>query len=322
MKPPQIKLVKNATPFHRLDQLSEELKAEIWIKRDDLTGFSEGGNKVRKAQHLLTDALYQGADTIITAGAVQSNHSRVIATAASAVGFDCHLVLSGAEPERSIGNLLLDRLAGATLHFVSSGLVRAARMGEVAAELRSRGKKPYIVPIGGSNVIGARGYVEAFREIDSQLGPLPSAPSRLYFATSSGGTYGGLLAGRAACGSSVKLEAVRVDDDLYPEDNVLTVANALAEEMSLEQRFTDSDAPFNNGHVGEGYGVPSPEGIEALKLLWRLEGILLDPVYTAKAMAALISDVRAGKLQGESAIFLHTGGQPSVYAAPTAWFEL
>lgn len=319
---PRLRFAVLPTPLHRLDALSQALGADIWIKRDDLTGFGCGGNKVRKAEFLLADAMEQGADAVVTAGAAQSNHARVIAAAAARYGLECHLVLSGQPPAMPTGNLLLNCLSRANLHFVPTGPERGPAMEALMSRLRDEGKRPYLIPIGGSNAVGARGYVDAFREIHDQLRPLPSVPTTVYFASSSGGTYGGLLAGRAACGSSLNLVAVRVDDDLQPEDAPLSLANSLAEQLSIDARFTASDLHFDDKHVGEGYGIPTTEGIEALKLLWRTEGILLDPVYTAKATAALISDARIGRLADRRAIFLHTGGAPSIFAAPTNWFDL
>jgi L-cysteate sulfo-lyase len=315
MYAPRIRLATLPTPLYRLEKLSELLGEEIWIKRDDLTGFAEGGNKVRKAEYLLADALDTRSDVVITAGAAQSNHARVIAAAASRAGLECRLVLSGPDSEASSGNLLLDRLSGAKLHFVENGAERAPEMERIADSLRAEGRTPYVIPIGGSNVTGAMGYVEGFRELDAQIRGLPPMSTSIWFATSSGGTFGGLLAGRAEAASETGLVGVRVDLDPEGDRDTLAVANGLAERLDIAWRFSPQHLVARAQHVGDGYGIPTEEGVKAMRALWRTEGVLLDPVYTAKAMAGLIAAARAGELAGRRTIFLHTGGGPSVYAA-------
>lgn len=302
------------TPLHPMERLSDSLDTETWIKRDDLTGFAMGGNKVRKAEFLLADAQAQGADVVLTAGAVQSNHARVIATAARRQGMACHLFLSGREPNPPTGNLLLDRLAEAQIHVVASSVERPAAMEAEAERLRAEGHRPYVIPIGGSNAIGAQGYAAGFAELETQLRALPPKPTHLLFASSSGGTYAGLLVGKALTNSEVLLLGIRVDRDPEPEEAVCEVANALAARLGLSRRFAPAEAALNAEFVGEDYGVPTAAGLDALRQLWQQEGILLDPVYTAKAMAGLIALAQRGTFRGGRVIFLHTGGAPGVFS--------
>lgn len=310
----RLSLATLPTPLHRLERLSEALRAEVWIKRDDLTGFAMGGNKVRKAEYLLADALAQGADIVLTAGAVQSNHARVIAAAARCLGLECHLFLSGEEPAQPTGNLLLDRLADAQVHFVPTSHERAAAMETFAAQARAASRKPYLIPLGGSNAVGAQGYAAGFQELEAQLRDLPPKPTHLIFATSSGGTYAGLLVGKYLTGSTVELLGIRVDDDPDPEVVICAVASELTAMHQKEIRFPVDQVPMNADYVGAGYGVPTEAGTAAMRQLWQTEGILLDPVYTGKAMAGLIGLARQGAfITGARVIFLHTGGAPGVF---------
>lgn len=301
------------TPLHPLENLSRSLNADIWIKRDDLTGFAMGGNKVRKAEFLLADALRQGTDVILTAGAMQSNHARVIAAAACRFELECHLFLSGRKPERATGNLLLDELAEAQIHAVASSAERNAAMEACAEALRAEGRKPYVIPIGGSNAVGAQGYALAFEEIETQLRALPEKPTWLVFATSSGGTYAGLLAGQARTGSSVRLLGIRVDRDPEPERVICDVANALLAQGGISGSLRPSDVLLDADYAGEDYGLPTEEGMAAFRRLWQTEGVLLDPVYTGKAMAGLIARAQRGDFMGARVVFLHTSGAPAVF---------
>lgn len=311
-----IRFAQLPTPLHRLERLSESCGADIWIKRDDLTGFAMGGNKVRKAEFLIGEAKRQGANVVLTAGAVQSNHARVIAACAGAAGLPCELVLSGDLPEPPTGNVLLDRLAGARINTVTSSTERAAAIAERVERLRPEGFHPYIIPIGGSNATGAMGYALAFQELAAQLAALPLKSTTLLFASSSGGTYAGLLAGKALTGSDVDLLGIRVDLDPDPENAIVAVASELAERLGLQSRpFRPAEVPLNAEFVGPGYGEPTMETLLAIKLAWKYEGVLLDPVYTGKAMAGLLALAGRGELEGRRAVFLHTGGEPGVFGA-------
>jgi D-cysteine desulfhydrase len=301
------------TPLHRLDVLSRKLGAEVWIKRDDLTGFAMGGNKARKAEFLLADALRKGCDVVLTAGPIQSNHARVIAAAARRFSMGCHLFLAGEDSKPHTGNMLLNALANAQIHHVASN-ERQPAMEAFAGQLRDEGKRPYVIPVGGSNEVGALGYVLGFQEFENQSRSLETGPTTLIFASSSGGTHAGILAGHALTNSHVKLLGMRVDRDPNPERLICSVANALSKGLGLTKQFHESDVVLNSDYVGEGYGVPSEGGVAALKELWGSEGILLDPVYTAKAMAGLMDLARRGEWGGERVVFLHSGGTPSVFS--------
>ena len=302
------------TPLHRLDVLSRKLGTEVWIKRDDLTGFAMGGNKARKAEFLLADALRKGCDVILTAGPIQSNHARVIAAAARRFDLGCHLFLAGQESSPHTGNMLLNDLANAQIHHVHSD-ERQSAMDEFAEQLRGQGKKPYVIPVGGSNEIGALGYVLGFQEFENQLRSLAAAPTTLIFASSSGGTHAGIMVGHALTKSSVTLLGMRVDRDPNPERKICSVANDMSKQLGLTNQFQETDVLLNSDYVGEDYGVPSQAGVAALKELWGSEGILLDPVYTAKAMAGLIDLSRKRKWAKERVVFLHSGGTPSVFSS-------
>ena len=293
----------------------------MWIKRDDLTGFAMGGNKARKAEFLLADALRTGCDVILTTGPVQSNHARVIAAGARRLSMDCHLFLVGQQADSPTGNILLDDLANAQIHYTHRE-GREQAMDEFAKEVRENGKKPYVIPMGGSNDVGALGYVLGFQELDNQLQTLPEQPTALIFASSSGGTHAGILAGQALTKSSLNPLGIRVDRDPNPEAHICSVANALSKRLGLTKQFRDDDVLLNPDYVGEDYGVPSPEGLNALKELWGLEGVLLDPVYTAKAMAGLIDLARKRKLAKQRVVFLHSGGTPSVFTLDPRFLAL
>jgi D-cysteine desulfhydrase len=297
--------------------LSRRLGADIWIKRDDLNGFAMGGNKARKAEFLLADALQKKCDVVLTAGAMQSNHVRVIAAASKRFSLECHLFLSGSKPDQPTANLLLDLLADAQIHTVPSE-ERPSAMEVFAEQLQKKGRRPYIIPIGGSNEIGGQGYVLGIEELERQLQALPSKPTTLVFASASGGTHAGILAGLALIQSKVKHLGILVDRDPNLGESVCTVANALAKRLGLVKEFQRRDVSLNSDYLGEDYGIPSKEGMQALKELWQREGILLEPVYTAKAMAGLIGLVQKGEWSGERVVFLHSGGIPSVFSFPPA----
>lgn len=272
-----------------------------------------GGNKARKAEFLLADTLQKGCDVILTAGAMQSNHARIIATASRKLSLECHLYLAGQKPDPPTANVLLDLLAEAHIHIVASQEERMPAMEAFAKELREGGRTPYVIPVGGSNEVGAQGYVSGYAELETQLRDLPSKPTVLVFCSSSGGTHAGILVGKALSRSQVKILGIRNDDDPSLEESICSVANALSKRLGLEREFHREEVDLNSDYVGKGYAVPSKEGGEALRELWQLEGILLDPVYTAKAMAALIDLAGKGEWTKERIVFIHTGGTPSVF---------
>jgi L-cysteate sulfo-lyase len=310
----RLRLCTLPSPLHKLELLSRKLATEVWVKRDDLTGFAMGGNKARKAEFLLADALRKDCDVILTAGSIQSNHARVIAAAARRFSVDCHLFLTGEQSTARTGNMLLNVFSKAQIHCFPSQQETESGMKAFAEELGDKGNRPYVIPVGGSNEIGALGYVLGFQELESQLLSLTSKPTTLIFASSSGGTHAGILAGRALTKSQVKLLGIRVDRDPNLEKLICSIGNALSKRLGLTNQFQPRDVTLNSDYVGENYGVPSEAGVTALKELWGLEGILLDPVYTAKAMAGLIDLACKQTWADERVVFLHSGGMPSVFA--------
>lgn len=309
----RISLCTLPTPLHKLEELSHRIERDVWVKRDDLTGFAMGGNKARKAEFLMADVLRNRSDVVLTAGAMQSNHARTIAAAARKISRECHLFLEGEKPNPPTGNVLLDLLADAQIHEVQTRERRQPAMEAFAEELRKKGRNPYLIPIGGSNEVGAQGYVDGFTELEKQLRDLPPKPTTLVFCSSSGGTHAGIMVGKALTDSKVEPLGIRNDNDPEFEEFICGVANALSKKIGLGRRFQRDEVHLNSDYVGDGYGVPSKESELALKELWQCEGILLDPVYTAKAMAGLIDLARHGQWVDQRIVFLHTGGIPSVF---------
>lgn len=314
---PRFRLAALPTPLQFAERLTAELGGpKIYLKRDDLTGLAMGGNKTRKLEYLVADALAKGATHLITVGAAQSNHARQTAAAARMAGLECHLVLNAATEEPDVqGNLLLDKLLGADVHIVTDGSQRQAKVDEVAADLADNGGVPYPIPVGGSNGIGSLGYVAAMLELAEQLWSNDLAPKAMYFAAGSGGTQGGIVVGAHQHGLDFALNAVLVEgksaDGIARAEEVAGwAASELGVAAPPHELFVADD-----GHVGEGYGIPTEEGIEAISLLARTEAVLLDPVYTSKAFAGMVADIRAGMYSpDDSVIFLHTGGSPALFA--------
>jgi D-cysteine desulfhydrase family pyridoxal phosphate-dependent enzyme len=312
---PRLALGSFPTPLHPMPRLSEELGTDCWIKRDDLTGFAMGGNKVRETEFILADAIQQGSDVMLTAGTYQSNHARMISAAAKRSGLECHLFLSGEVSVPPTGNLLLDHLADAEIHAVRTLAERTPAMQAFAKRLREEGRKPYVVPIGGADEIGAHGYLIGFEELNAQIQALPAKPMRIVFASSSGATYAGLIVGVSQAGSQIELLGIRTD--LNPDDSeekICAIANSLAKRIHYSHTFRLEDVHLNSDYVGGGFSVPTQDGVKAIKKLWALEGILLEPVYTAKAMAAVIDLTGKGMWKNERIIFIHTGGIPATFS--------
>ena len=311
----RVQLAHLPTPIEPLPRLSQLLHGpELYIKRDDLTGLGIGGNKTRKREFLVGDALYQGADTLISAGAVQSNHCRQVAAAAARLGLGCVLVLTGAEPEFKQGNLLLDILSGAETCFVANRHDRETTLETTFNQLKHAGKKPYLIPYGGSNAIGALGYADAMRELKSQR----FDPDWIIFASSSGGTHAGLVLGAHETDSKAHILGIRID--LEPAEFAPVIAKLVNEAAQLEGLDWQTDANairLNGDYCGAGYGVLQPLDIEGVKLFARYEGITLDPVYTGRAAGGLIDLCRKGFFKPtERVLFWHTGGAPALFAEP------
>jgi D-cysteine desulfhydrase family pyridoxal phosphate-dependent enzyme len=311
------------TPLQRARNLEAALgpnSPRLFFKRDDLTGLAFGGNKARKLEYLVADALAAGATTLVTEGAAQSNHARMTAAAAAIAGLECVLVLDARHGADVVGNLLLDRLLQADVRIVSGKGDRIQEMAKVGDELRVAGKRPYLIPTGGSVPLGAASYVAAVGELTAQLMAISEAPTRLYVATGSQGTQAGLVVGARAfsapfaiCGIAVERPVEKLIDDC------VTLANQTAELIDLPATFSRDDVSIDGSYVGKAYGEMTPEGLEAIRLVARTEAVFLDPVYSGKAMAALIDEVKSGsRTKDESVIFLHTGGGPSLFPFGTA----
>lgn len=314
---PRLHLAHLPTPIEPLARLTRHLGGPtILVKRDDLTGLATGGNKARKLEFLMADALQHEADMVITSGAGQSNHARQTAAAAARLGLGCTLVLSGRGPtDAPAGNLLLDRLLGARVRWADRRDPYEV-MQEVAEEERSAGRQPYLIPYGGSNAIGAVGYVAAMQEAAAQLQAENTRVDHIVFATSSGGTQAGLLVGAEVVGFGGRLLGISVGPPAPTlAANVASVATLTASLLGRPSRPQPEDALIDDGYVGGGYGVVGDAEREAIALLARLEGLILDPVYTGKAMAGLIDLVGRGELgTGETVLFWHTGGTAALFA--------
>ncbi len=307
------------TPLEFMPRLSEHLGgAQIYVKRDDQTGLALGGNKTRKLEFLLADALAQGADMVITAGAMQSNHCRQTAAAAARVGLGCALVLGGAPPEIASGNLLLDQLLGAEI-FWSGVYRRGERLQEVADRLRAAGRRPYLIPYGGSNAIGAASFAYAFQELCDQLDPAGLTASRVVLASSSGGTQAGLQVGARATGFEGQVVGIRIDKgeagDAPYREQMAGLADAAANYLDLALAFDPREFVLREEFMGGGYGIVGPLEREAIRLAGRLEGLLLDPVYTGRAFGGLLALLQSGEIgRDETVVFWHTGGTPALFA--------
>ena len=327
---PRFRLAALPTPLHELPNLREELGGvgrcpRILIKRDDLTGLAFGGNKARKLEFLVGDALRQKSTVLVTSGAVQSNHARMTAAAACAAKMKSALVLtSDGETHRVQGNLLLDQLLGAEIHLIrpnadprlATGDEEAARIAEVMDSLKARGERPYLIPVGGSSSTGALGYITGTLELMTQLFEIGESPSRLYYANGSRGTQAGLALGAKMYSAPYRLEGIAVSGG-EPEktQRAMRIATEAAEKLGAADRINEDDLPNDESYIGTGYAIATPGCLEAIHMLARLEGIFLDPVYSAKAMAAMIDHIRRGEIDpGESVVFLHTGGTPALFA--------
>jgi L-cysteate sulfo-lyase len=303
------------TPLEPLSRLTAQLGGpELWIKRDDQTGLATGGNKARKLEFLVADALAHGADTLITAGAAQSNHARQTAAAAAKCGLACTLALRGEEPPLMQGNLLLDRLLGAEVVWAADRPLEDA-MARVAKELRAMGRCPYVVPYGGSNPIGASGYAAAMEEFLAQCTERELHFDHIVLASSSGGTQAGLMVGARALAYGGRVLGISVDQEAGTlRHRLADLATATADHLGLALAFTPEDFDVDDGYLGGGYGVVGELERAAIRTLARTEGVLLDPVYTGRAFGGLLDLARRGEFgQHERVLFWHTGGTAGVF---------
>ncbi len=324
---PRIHLAHLPTPLEPLKRLSKELGGpEIWIKRDDCTGLSTGGNKTRKLEFLMAEALSQGADMVMTQGATQSNHARQTAAFAAKLGIDCHILLEDRTGSKDAnynnnGNVFLDHLHGATAEKRAGGLDMNAEMEAVADQYRAKGRKVYAIPGGGSNPTGALGYANCAIEIVNQANECDLVIDSIVHATGSAGTQAGLIVGLKAIHANIPLLGIGVRAPrLKQEENVYNLAVATAEKLGCPGVVERNDVVANTDYVGEGYGIATPAGIEAIEMFARLEGILLDPVYSGKGAAGLIDLVRRGHFKkGQRVVFVHTGGSAALFGYTSAF---
>jgi L-cysteate sulfo-lyase len=317
---PRVRLAHLPTPLERLPRLSDKLGVEVWIKRDDCTGFAGGGNKTRKLEFLLGRALELGADTLITQGAVQSNHVRQTAAAAAAHGLPFEVILEERTPSETAeykrnGNVLLNRLFGAGMRTVPGGTDVKAELQSIADRVSAEGGRPFIVPGGGSSPVGALGYVDCARELSEQAEELGLRIDRIITPTGSGGTQAGLVAGLAVLGIDIPVLGIGVRFPRQKQEaRILELARATAALLGHPDAVTEAMVVADCDFVGDGYGLIDEAVIEALKMAARSDGIVLDPVYTGKAMKGLIALARAGRLEDETVVFLHTGGSEGLFA--------
>ena len=324
---PRVKLAHLPTPIEKMERLTTALGGpQLWVKRDDCTGLGLGGNKVRKLEFLMADALMQRADTVVTGGVVQSNHIRQTAAAAAKLGLECHLaVMTGrvaaVDPDYGeTGNILLDRLFGAHCVLVDWKANRNAVIAELIDGLKSRGKRPYMVAYGGSSALGTCGFVAAAIELKQQMAEKDIAITHVVHASGSAGTQAGLAVGLASVAPAVEL--IGLDIDAEPE-RVRADADRLARQAA-EMLGVAAPGPVTvlPGYAGPGYGVPTERMVEAVRLGARLEGLVLDPVYSGKGFAGLIDLVRKGRFKpDDNVLFWHTGGAPSLFAYRSAFAD-
>ncbi|MGE0716507.1 MAG: D-cysteine desulfhydrase [Alphaproteobacteria bacterium] len=323
---PRLRFAHLPTPLERLDRLTAALGGPtIWIKRDDCTGLGLGGNKTRKLEFLCAAAQAEGADTLVTVGAVQSNHARQTAAAAARLGLACELVLENRIADadanyRTSGNVLLDRMFGARLHEFPPGADMARALADTAEAVRAAGRRPYVIPGGGSNPTGALGYVACALELLAQATDMGLRIGHVVHATGSAGTQAGLVAGLEGLRTGIPVLGITVRQ---PRERQETAVHALAEQtadlLGVAGAVARSAVVANSDYVGAGYGVPTPGMLAALRMLAREEGILLDPVYAGKAMDGLIDLVRKGHFaRGDNVVFIHTGGQAGLFAYQAA----
>ena len=313
---PRIRLGHMNTPLELLPRLTEALDGpEIWIKRDDCTGLSTGGNKTRKLEFLMADAISNDADVVLTQGATQSNHARQTAAAAAKLGLKCHILLEDRTgmndlSYRENGNVLLNNLHGASMEHRGPGLDMNSEMEAVAEKFRKDGSTAYTIPGGGSNPVGALGYANCAQELILQSTEMGHAFDHIIHATGSAGTQAGLIVGLKALNAQIPLLGIGVRAPKNKqEENVYKLAVETAKKLGCEGIVSPKDVVANCDYVGPGYGLPAKSTLEAIDIFARLEGILLDPVYSGKGAAGLIDLVRRKYFKrGERVIFIHTGG--------------
>ena len=312
---PRVKLGLLPTPLQKLERVSREFGKNIYMKRDDMTGVSLGGNKVRKLEYLLADALEKGADTVMTTGQAQSNHAMLTAACANKLGMKAILMLKKRGVTDPLGNQILNQLLGAQVEFYDTDKYADIyeEMARRKNELEAQGHKGYDIPCGGSNALGALGYVDCFRETLEQCRDLGFTPDRMVGVVGSGGTYSGLCAGADLFAPQVKVTGMAVDDDPF-EEICTQLKLEIGALLQTDQALTGENIEIYY-NCGAGYSIPGPEDGEAVRYLARKEGIILDPVYTGKAFSLFLRMLREGAFdQDENIVFLHSGGAGGVFA--------
>jgi L-cysteate sulfo-lyase len=318
---PRMELAITPTPLQETPRLAAALGLDrLLVKRDDNTGLALGGNKARKLEYLVAAATRAGTDILLTVGAPQSNHCRCTAAAARVAGMDAHFVFNGPPVDEVQGNLLLDRLLGATWSF-SSDRPASERMAELAEELRAAGRRPYVIPGGGSNGLGALGYVRCALELADQLAAHGGRPRYLVCAGGSCGTLSGLTLGLALVGSDAQVVGVSISNSV--PDRVARTREIMAESCEhLDMALPNAAPVIWGGYVGSGYGMPTELSTRALETAARTEGMILDPVYTAKALGGLIGEIEDGRVKRDDlVVFVHTGGTPALFADPALYWR-
>ena len=320
---PRANLCHKPTPLERMPRLSEHLGGpNLWVKRDDCTGLATGGNKTRKLDFLIGEALSKGVDTVVTQGAIQSNHVRQTVAAACKCGLKPHVLLEHRVPEQhcdehyqNSGNVLLDQLFGATIEYRPAELDMNAQAQAVTEKLNQNGNKAYFIPGGGSNETGALGYAECAQEIVEQSSDLEFKPDWIVQATGSTGTQAGMVAGVHCLAANIPVMGVSVRQPKEKQiDAVFNLASSTVEMLCAPILSKDSIL-VDDGYVGEGYGIPAKSTLEAIQLAARFEGLLVDPVYSGKGLAGLIGMIRQGFFEAsDNIVFLHTGGESALFA--------
>lgn len=312
----KLRLGQFPTPMYELKNLGKELQRKLYVKRDDLSGVSTGGNKVRKLEYLLADALEQGADIVLTTGGAQSNHAMLTAACCNMLGLDALLILKGRGVMGRVGNLMINELLGTEVRFVDTDTYDDvyAEMQRAEDDLRAMGRKPYHIPVGGSVALGTLGYVDCAKEIFSDALEQGKRIDRIVCTAGSGGTMAGLVLGALLYGDGCKVTGIAVDDDPFADIVAELVNDAAALLGRTEIHIAACDVDVRP-YFGAGYAKPSAAGLEAIRLTAKTEGMILDPVYTGKTMAGLIDLCRKGEIGvNETVVFLHSGGIASVFA--------
>ncbi|MFQ5648437.1 MAG: D-cysteine desulfhydrase family protein [bacterium] len=323
--PDSVELAKLPTPIDLLERLSNSLEGpRIYVKRDDETGIAVTGNKVRKLEFLLAEALARGCDTVITCGGYQSNHARTTAVVAARLGLKCHLVLRNGLSASMDGNLFIDRLVGAEIQYVSPEEYMRIDdvMQQVARDVKSSGNKSYIIPEGGSNEIGALGYLKAAREIAEQLRAMKLKIHHIIVPLGSGGTQAGLLLGKYLFDLPARIHGINVcDDKAYFVSKIHKLLQRIERRFNMDIQIGKEEIRVIDGYVGKGYGLSSQEEIDLIKQIAKMEGVILDPVYTGKAMFGLLDQVKKGGFTAdENILFIHTGGIFGLFPKRTLFF--